>query len=300
MHLSLLPNPPPAEPYFHLLETRGAEQTTDAQLGSMPKTEQPETPNGDNISQEGDGLNGASSSESSSENGEDVEDPEIAELLRQNSESDSSDDDGIGDPVFKSPCSTQTVRKKSFLERYDSPTSNVAVLMLACWMMRIPVTCMDFRKIIELHELPYLDPVRLLPTNLTLHLTRHTIQALSPHRTPSMLFLHSLASRLARTMYSTHGIVTPELNAAPILWRTVLYLGGAPILYKLTKRLAHILSLPLTLHTLAPDLKRDSKRDPDNHKYDNVPPELAFLATCIVVLKMVYGLDGKTRYHLCC
>jgi hypothetical protein len=69
-------------------------------------------------------------------------------------------------------------------------------------------------------------------------------------------------------------------------------------LYKLTKRLAHILSLPLTLHhSLAPKLKRSNKHDPDSHKYDNVPPELAFLATCIIVLKMIYGLDGKTRYE---
>lgn len=71
----------------------------------------------------------------------------------------------------------------------------------------------------------------------------------------------------------------------------------AATLYKLTKRLAHILSLPLTLHhTLAPALKSNSKGDPDGHKYDNIPPEVGFVATCIVVLKMVYGLDGKTRY----
>lgn len=68
-------------------------------------------------------------------------------------------------------------------------------------------------------------------------------------------------------------------------------------LYNLTKRLAYILSLPLTLHySLAPNLKQVDKRDPSSHKYDNVPPEVAFLATCIVVLKMVYGLDGKIRY----
>lgn len=49
-------------------------------------------------------------------------------------------------------------------------------------------------------------------------------------------------------------------------------------------------------HSLSPNLKRDKKRDPDSHKFDNVPPELAFAATCVVVLKMAYGLDGKTRY----
>lgn len=36
--------------------------------------------------------------------------------------------------------------------------------------------------------------------------------------------------------------------------------------------------------------------DPERHKYDNVPPEVAMMATCIIVLKMVYGFDGKTRH----
>jgi RNA polymerase I-specific transcription initiation factor RRN7 len=151
---------------------------------------------------------------------------------------------------------------------------------------------------------------------LLINLPRLSVAERQQH-TPGTLFLHSLASRLTKVMYSSHGIITPELNAAPILWRTVRCLGGArmsPIiavlvilfltcttatLYKYTKRLAHILSLPLTLHhSLAPDLKQSNKRDPDSHKFDNVPPELAFLATSIVILKMAYGLDGKTRYHL--
>lgn len=69
----------------------------------------------------------------------------------------------------------------------------------------------------------------------------------------------------------------------------------------MTKRLAHVLSLPLTLHhSLASNIKRERKRDPESHKFDNVPPELALIATCIMVLKMVYGLDDEdeTRYGL--
>ena len=36
-------------------------------------------------------------------------------------------------------------------------------------------------------------------------------------------------------------------------------------------------------------------RDPEHHKYDNAPPEVALIATVLVVLKLVYGLDGKRR-----
>lgn len=65
----------------------------------------------------------------------------------------------------------------------------------------------------------------------------------------------------------------------------------------MTKALGRVLSLPLTLHhSLAPTLKRVKQRDPDSHKYDSVPPEVAFVATSVIILKMVYGLDGSARY----
>lgn len=71
--------------------------------------------------------------------------------------------------------------------------------------------------------------------------------------------------------------------------------------YNLTKTLTRVLSLPLVLHhSLAPSLKRVKQRDPDSHKYDSVPPEVAFTAASVIVLKMVYGLDGTSRYDMYC
>jgi RNA polymerase I-specific transcription initiation factor RRN7 len=68
------------------------------------------------------------------------------------------------------------------------------------------------------------------------------------------------------------------------------------VLYDLSKTVAHVLSLPLALHhTLAPRVGH-LKDELDSHKYDNVPPELALLVAVIIVLKMVYGLDGQPRY----
>jgi RNA polymerase I-specific transcription initiation factor RRN7 len=68
------------------------------------------------------------------------------------------------------------------------------------------------------------------------------------------------------------------------------------VLYGLTKKLSNVLSLSLTLHhSLAPKLKRASKRDPERYRYDNVPPEVAFMAVVIVALKIMHGLDGRAR-----
>jgi len=118
---------------------QGATQTTSV----IPNANTP--PDDGSTSPEEDKIKESSFSESSSEDDEN-EDPEMAALLRENSASGSSDDD-IANPTLKlSEIPTRQMRKKGLLNRYDSPTSNIAVLVLTCWMMRIPVTCADFRK----------------------------------------------------------------------------------------------------------------------------------------------------------
>jgi hypothetical protein len=68
------------------------------------------------------------------------------------------------------------------------------------------------------------------------------------------------------------------------------------VLYNLGKTIAHVLSLPLALHhSLAPGLAHLKDNDPESHKYDDVPAELALLVAVIIVLKMVYGFDGRPR-----
>lgn len=253
--------------------------------GTKPSLDNPEESRSDD-----DDGDGSQSSSSSSEE----EDPELVELLRENSELSSSDDDK---EKGHAPQKQAVQSNYRFVDAYDRPVNSIVVLVVACWTMRLPVMYKDFIDIIESYELPYLDFLRLIPSDMTCHLTKHAVRALSPHFPPNTLYIHRLASRLARRMYANYGVLTPELNAAPVLWQVVQQcLGGTPILYRLTKRLGHVLSLPLTLHpTLSPTLRRITPDDPEVHRYDNVPPELALVATAIVVLKLVYGLDGKLR-----
>jgi len=81
-------------------------------------------------------------------------------------------------------------------------------------------------------------------------------------------------------------------------WADVMARGACTeaVLYKLSKTLAHVLSVPLALHhTLAPRPAQTKDEDGDSHKYDDVPPELALVVVVVIVLKMVYGLDGRPR-----
>lgn len=67
-------------------------------------------------------------------------------------------------------------------------------------------------------------------------------------------------------------------------------------MYQLSKKLGVVLSIPNTLHhTLAPMLKTLNGHEPQFHKMDNAPVEVALAATVVIVVKLVYGLDGTKR-----
>ena len=73
-----------------------------------------------------------------------------------------------------------------------------------------------------------------------------------------------------------------------------LFLCDQDGLYGVSKALARHLELPLMLNaSMAPPLIRQAEKDPMSHKSDNVPPELALVATVVIALKLVYSFDGK-------
>ncbi|GBE79719.1 hypothetical protein SCP_0209200 [Sparassis crispa] len=292
LHLELLPQPPPAEP-LEAMHGEGDKKQTEQSSQVQVDTQPADISDGEEPEEE---AKDSSDESSSSESDEDEDDAELAALMRENSSSSSSSDEDI-EKQPKKNVSKKGVQGIRSSRRYDSPASNISVLVLACWTLRLPVIYMDFVRLIEAYELPYLDPVRLLPTSLAQHLTKHTAHALSPHHSPKPVYLHIQTSRLARLMYSTYEISTPEMNAPPILWRAVRGLRGTPTLYMLAKTLARVLSIPLTLHrSLASGFKRTEQGEHGWHRYDNAVPEVSLAATVIIVMKMVYGLDGEVRH----
>lgn len=65
----------------------------------------------------------------------------------------------------------------------------------------------------------------------------------------------------------------------------------------MTKALAAVLALPLTLHrVLAPTLGTNHYGTGKVQKGDAAPPELSIIATVVLALKLVYGMDGKSRF----
>ncbi|PPR07036.1 hypothetical protein CVT26_005237 [Gymnopilus dilepis] len=174
LNLSLLPDPPPAEPYHHAQENRVADPTAakDGQdAADSPKAKQASDGDGGEDEAEDD-------EEKDDEKLEDEEDSELEALMRENSEISSSSDDEGGDVPHAGP--SMRYRKDKGRLAYESPMSTIAVLVVACWTMRIPVLYSDFTRIIESYELPYLEAVMSLPQDMAQHLTKHNVQALSP------------------------------------------------------------------------------------------------------------------------
>ncbi|KAF8621574.1 hypothetical protein AX15_007600 [Amanita polypyramis BW_CC] len=220
-------------------------------------------------------------------------DSDMHQLLREEPESEDESEDGEIQKTRIEPSTQQKNSSKGVLLE-EGPGSTIAVLVVTCWLLRIPIMYQDFTRVIEAYELPYLDSVRLLPVDMTLHLTKHAKQSLSPHHAPNTLTLHTISSRLAKRLHSGYGITTPEMNAAPLLWRAVLYYQGTPTVYGMAKRLLQVLSVPLVLHPSIAPSPPDTKLE--KHRYENAPMEVTFVAVIIMVLKLVYGLDGKGRW----
>jgi RNA polymerase I-specific transcription initiation factor RRN7 len=206
LHLSLLPDPPPAEPYLHARENVGADRGDPEDAGKQP----PFSPRSEGLPSQLDSDQEAGSGDDSdrnvdeqeerkealnnNEDDEEEEDSELEALMRENSDLSSSSDED--ETQGKSLPNKKGKRKGRSVE--ESPVSTIAVLVLGCWTLRIPVMYRDFARhvlfgglrickahdrldrMIESYELPYLDPLRILPPSVVPHLTKDNIQALSP------------------------------------------------------------------------------------------------------------------------
>lgn len=91
-----------------------------------------------------------SESDSSSESDLDPNDDELERLMRENSELESSDNeegDGNSGPARAKPKSQRSQSgSRQMQQLYESPANTIAILVLACWTIRIPVAYHDFSR----------------------------------------------------------------------------------------------------------------------------------------------------------
>lgn len=69
--------------------------------------------------------------------------------------------------------------------------------------------------IIESYELPYLDFLRLIPSDMTCHLTKHAVRALSPH----VITITFLRNRIDRKNVYSFLQTRFTFTASPLAWQ---------------------------------------------------------------------------------
>jgi RNA polymerase I-specific transcription initiation factor RRN7 len=133
LHLSTLPWEISPEPLLHKQDGE-SNQPPSIKRSSKREPARPE--------ELGDAKDEGSDSESiDSSSSEEEEDPELDALLEQLS---ASSEDGEPDPSSAPIEPIHPIRKQRGV--YELPANNIAVLILACWTLRIPVIFRDFTK----------------------------------------------------------------------------------------------------------------------------------------------------------
>jgi RNA polymerase I-specific transcription initiation factor RRN7 len=132
LYLSTIPWEISPEPLLHKQDGE-SNQSSSIKRSSKREPAQPEELGG----AEDEGADSESIESSSSE---EEEDPELDALLEQLSAS----EDGEPDSSFAPIDPTHSIRRQRGV--YELPANNIAVLVLACWTLRIPVIFRDFTK----------------------------------------------------------------------------------------------------------------------------------------------------------
>ena len=87
------------------------------------------------------GTHTADQPESGAEFSEDIDDPELDQLLCENSGTSSESEPEtpeVQDDEHKQQRSRTRIREE------EGPANTLAILMISCWLMRVPVTYQDF------------------------------------------------------------------------------------------------------------------------------------------------------------
>ncbi|ODN89154.1 hypothetical protein L198_06473 [Cryptococcus wingfieldii CBS 7118] len=295
----------------------------------------------------------SSDSQSDSDEGESEPDDNIdPELLRDLEEGDGDGEDvEDGAKEDKNTRGDARWKRKRRLRAADTITT----LVLALWMMRVPVMGSDIESLVNSVQIPYVDfgHSTYIPENMKKRLNRSAVQALSPRRSPSPSKIHDSCRIFARILYRKYGVHVPLFNFHPVSWSIASSLGGTQahlcpaMMHALLLRLMDLISVPfhLTTHDLSTitrkpraqsSYKSRSKAKPKTKKkprptaddedgdsnqedaprdeqeegprwekyertkrmYDELPPELSIVSAWVLLMKLVYGLDGRPRAAL--
>ncbi|KAF8316894.1 hypothetical protein DL93DRAFT_2134848 [Clavulina sp. PMI_390] len=287
LHLSSLERPPPSKPWRRVY-LHEEDEVVEEIVGDGNPSEGDDSDHSTSFAS-GSKRKGKSRSSSSSSSTDDTDTArnDIEALLEELSDDQTQGSHGDQDNAEDPGSSTKNKKKRrkawdpSRQKKYETLLSTIAILYVGCCVIKVPVTAMDFIQLVEAYTLPYLDATLVLPTELVQYLSFYKLRLIQRPFTPTTLELYEAAQRLARLSRSVYGVVIPDWNAAPLLWKATRGMLGSPVLYALAKGVCANTNTELSFYTHGSSIAG--------------PPELILVSAVVCALKMVYGLDGRPR-----
>ncbi|KXS12363.1 hypothetical protein M427DRAFT_72021 [Gonapodya prolifera JEL478] len=159
----------------------------------------------------------------------------------------------------------------------------VSLCYLGCVWLRVPVLMKDFHRWMSSGRLPYISAADVaLPQGLRDLLWGTANKFLRPPAIPSVDELFLRASAVALRLKEAHRISFPPLNFPIVVFRFIEALLLPPEFYPPLRSL-------LQVFRFEGSFKVNATVDRKNH------PEVVLIAIFVVLMKMVYGLDGYSR-----
>ncbi|WWD01218.1 hypothetical protein V866_008159 [Kwoniella sp. B9012] len=251
---------------------------------------------------------------SDDERGSDI-DPEILERLEQSDGEDTErqNDDRSGDEN----------RNKGKRRRKLRISDTIITLVMGLWILRVPFMAVDIENAINEMKIPYVDFYHTthLSEDMRRHMNRDVMISLSPLRSPSPSLIHRSCKNLARALNKRYGVQIPEMNVHPVIWRIISNLATT---YTQVIRLLSILDINFSLierqiktyfrktrgrpRSTYQSTDASDEEEPESDRkeiyertllyQDVIAPEIAIVSAWIVIMKIVYGLDGIPREAL--
>ncbi|RHZ67832.1 hypothetical protein Glove_299g47 [Diversispora epigaea] len=226
---------------------------------------------------------------------DDDDDEDIERLFdfREDSYDDDDDDDDDDEKKKRAPAETDnefgdaTTKEKSIEEKFRMSdilyifklSYLLCILHLGCIWMRFPVLMSDIHRWVNSGRLPFLVIHRELPERLKKILRGKFLVKLFQVRLLNSVYHLSLMERAFVNFYNKYyGIVFPEINSSPVLYRFIRDLMLPIETYSVAKELLQLINLKL-------DWSQAAQYHPDN----------LLLGMIIVVTKLIYGLDHNKR-----
>lgn len=183
----------------------------------------------------------------------------------------------------------ETVASSGWLDKVGTRklpnhTHTLALCYIACIILKQPVTTADFHDWVQKGDLEYLAALHHVPQNVKARLPAkyHRHLQVRDHIRPGKL-LHTV-QELAKALRINLDIKLPALNYTQILVYYILKLTLPLEVYLMVKCLIQILHLDFEY----PDEKGKSVRAMDS-------PEVKLITLVLVVVKLLYPLDGVDR-----